>query len=60
LNIEYINVGWDALLAGVAGCQYDAAISAMTITEERCSVPVLRPVFERRSDYRRARQMKMA
>jgi polar amino acid transport system substrate-binding protein len=35
LTIEYINVGWDPLLAGVAGCQYDAAISAMTITEER-------------------------
>jgi polar amino acid transport system substrate-binding protein len=35
LQIEFINVGWDALLAGVAGCQYDAAISAMTITEER-------------------------
>jgi polar amino acid transport system substrate-binding protein len=35
LNVEYINVGWDPLLAGVAGCQYDAAISAMTITEER-------------------------
>jgi polar amino acid transport system substrate-binding protein len=35
LDIEYINVGWDPLLAGVAGCQYDGAISAMTITEER-------------------------
>lgn len=35
LQIEYINVAWDPLLAGVAGCQYDAAISAMTITEER-------------------------
>jgi polar amino acid transport system substrate-binding protein len=35
LQIEYINVGWDPLLAGIAGCQYDAAISAMTITEER-------------------------
>jgi polar amino acid transport system substrate-binding protein len=35
LDIEYINVGWDPLLAGVAGCQYDAAISAMTITEDR-------------------------
>jgi polar amino acid transport system substrate-binding protein len=37
LNIEYVNIGWDALLAGVAGCQYDAAISAMTITEERAA-----------------------
>jgi len=35
LEIEFINVGWDALLAGMAQCQYDAAISAMTITEER-------------------------
>jgi polar amino acid transport system substrate-binding protein len=34
-EVEYINVGWDALLAGMAQCQYDAAISAMTITEER-------------------------
>ena len=35
LEIEFVNVGWDALLAGMAQCQYDAAISAMTITEER-------------------------
>ena len=35
LEIEFVNVGWDALLAGIAQCQYDAAISAMTITEER-------------------------
>jgi len=35
LEIEFINVAWDPLLAGVAQCQYDAAISAMTITEER-------------------------
>jgi len=35
LEVEFINVGWDARLAGVATCQYDAAISAMTITEER-------------------------
>ena len=34
-EVEYINVSWDPLLAGVAQCQYDAAISAMTITEER-------------------------
>jgi len=34
-EVEFINVGWDPLLAGVAQCQYDAAISAMTITEER-------------------------
>ena len=35
LDIEFINVAWDPLLAGIAQCQYDAAISAMTITEER-------------------------
>jgi len=35
LEIEYVNVGFDPLLAGIAQCQYDAAISAMTITEER-------------------------
>ena len=35
LEIEIVNVSWDPLLAGMAQCQYDAAISAMTITEER-------------------------
>lgn len=35
LEIEFINVAFDPLLAGIAQCQYDAAISAMTITEER-------------------------
>ena len=34
-EVEFVNVGWDPLLAGMAQCQYDAAISAMTITEER-------------------------
>jgi polar amino acid transport system substrate-binding protein len=34
-NVNFVNVAWDPLLAGVSGCQYDAAISAMTITEER-------------------------
>ncbi len=34
-EIEYSNVPWDSLLAGMAQCQYDAAISAMTITPER-------------------------
>ncbi len=34
-EVEFVNVSWDPLLAGVAQCQYDAAISAMTITEER-------------------------
>jgi ABC-type amino acid transport substrate-binding protein len=35
LEIEFLNVAWDPLLAGIAQCQYDAAISAMTITDER-------------------------
>jgi polar amino acid transport system substrate-binding protein len=35
LDIEFVNVSWDPLLSGMATCQYDAAISAMTITEER-------------------------
>jgi len=35
LEIEFMNVAWDPLLAGIAQCQYDMAISAMTITEER-------------------------
>ena len=35
LEIEFINVGFDPLLAGMAQCQYDAAISSITITEER-------------------------
>lgn len=34
-EVEFVNVSWDPLLAGVAQCQYDAAISAMTITAER-------------------------
>jgi len=35
LKIEFVNVSWDPLLSGMATCQYDAAISAMTITAER-------------------------
>ncbi len=35
IEVEFVNVAWDSLLAGMAQCQYDAAISAMTITEER-------------------------
>jgi polar amino acid transport system substrate-binding protein len=35
MDIEFENVPWDALLAGMAQCQYDVAISAMTITEDR-------------------------
>lgn len=35
LEVEFVNVPWDSLLAGMAQCQYDASISAMTITPER-------------------------
>jgi len=35
IKVEFVNVSWDPLLTGVSECQYDAAISAMTITEER-------------------------
>lgn len=35
LQIEFINVGFDPLLAGMARGTYDAAISSITITEER-------------------------
>jgi len=38
LEINYQNVSWDPLLAGMADCQYDMAISAMTITPERAEV----------------------
>ena len=38
LDISYQNVSWDPLLAGMADCQYDMAISAMTITAERAEV----------------------
>jgi polar amino acid transport system substrate-binding protein len=35
LVIDWVDVRWDALLAGMAQSQYDAAISSITITEER-------------------------
>lgn len=35
MDIEYVNVAFDPLLAGIAQCQYDVVILAMTITEER-------------------------
>jgi polar amino acid transport system substrate-binding protein len=37
-EFELVNTGFDALLAGMAECQYDAAISGITITEERAKV----------------------
>jgi polar amino acid transport system substrate-binding protein len=38
LEIEFINVAWDPLLAGVAQGTYDAAISSISITEDRQKV----------------------
>jgi len=35
LDIEFVNVAWDPLLAGMAQGTYDAAISSITITDER-------------------------
>jgi polar amino acid transport system substrate-binding protein len=35
LNIEFKNVSWDPLLAGMAQGTYDMAISSITITEDR-------------------------
>jgi polar amino acid transport system substrate-binding protein len=35
LEIELINVNFDSLMAGVSQCQYDMAVSSITITEER-------------------------
>jgi len=32
---ELVNVAWDALLAGVSQCQYDGAVSSISITEDR-------------------------
>src|SRR4029450_5647633 len=34
-DVEFVNVGFDPLLAGMAQCQYDAAISSITITDDR-------------------------
>ncbi len=35
MEVEFVNVAWDALLAGIAQCQYDVAISSVSITDER-------------------------
>lgn len=34
-EIQWVNVSWDPLLAGMATGQYDASIAVMTITDER-------------------------
>jgi polar amino acid transport system substrate-binding protein len=38
LKIEWTNTGFDALETGIGQCQYDAVISAMTITDARKNV----------------------
>jgi polar amino acid transport system substrate-binding protein len=35
LDIELVNVGFDSVLAGVSQCQYDMAVSSITITDAR-------------------------
>jgi len=35
LKIEFINVAFDAVIAGLSQCQYDAGASGISITEER-------------------------
>ena len=35
LDIELVNVGFDSVLAGISQCQYDMAVSSITITDER-------------------------
>jgi polar amino acid transport system substrate-binding protein len=47
LKVEFLNVAWDPLLAGIAQCQYDAAISSITITPERAEEMLFSdPYFE--------------
>ena len=38
LEVEYVNVAWDPLLAGMAQGTYDAAISSISITADRAKV----------------------
>lgn len=35
LTVEFVNQAFDTAIASMASCQYDASISAITITEER-------------------------
>jgi polar amino acid transport system substrate-binding protein len=35
LQFEYTNIAFDPVLAGISSCQYDLAVSAITITDER-------------------------
>ncbi|NPV78114.1 MAG: basic amino acid ABC transporter substrate-binding protein [Anaerolineae bacterium] len=35
IQVEFVNIPFDSLLTGLSQCQYDLAISAITITDER-------------------------
>jgi polar amino acid transport system substrate-binding protein len=35
LEIQLVNVNFDSLMAGISQCQYDMAVSSITITEDR-------------------------
>jgi polar amino acid transport system substrate-binding protein len=35
LKVEWVNINFDAVLSGISQCQYDAAIAAITITDDR-------------------------
>jgi polar amino acid transport system substrate-binding protein len=35
IDVEFVNIPFDSALAGLSQCQYDAAISSITITDER-------------------------
>lgn len=35
LNVEFVSIAFDSVVAGVAECTYDAAASAITITDDR-------------------------
>ncbi len=35
IDVEFVNIPFDSMLTGMAQCQYDAAASAITITDER-------------------------
>lgn len=38
IDLELVNLPFDPMLAGVTNCQYDAAIAAITITDDRKAV----------------------
>jgi len=38
LTVEWVNTPFDSVTAGVSTCQYDAAVAAITITDERKEV----------------------